>query len=123
MHTVPIRRDHEHGGPLGTIRLGVRGTDVSGGLGRVARVPRLSEFYGVVIYMYFADHNPPHFHAIYGEHEALIGISDGAVLGGRRPRTAARLVEQWRTERKPELAASCDLTQVPAPLGSIKPLQ
>ena len=56
-------------------------------------MPRLSEFYGIVIYMYFADHNPPHFHAIYGEHEALIAIDDGSVIGGDLPRTAARLVE------------------------------
>ena len=42
------------------------------------RVPRLSEFYGIVIYMYFADHNPPHFHAIYAEHEALIRIDNDA---------------------------------------------
>lgn len=37
------------------------------GLGRGGLVPRLSEFYGIVIYMYFSDHNPPHFHAIYGK--------------------------------------------------------
>ena len=53
-------------------------------------MPRVSEFYGIVIYMYFADHNPAHFHAIYGEDEALVRISDGQLL----PRTAARLVEQ-----------------------------
>lgn len=35
--------------------------------------------------MYFADHNPPHFHAIYGEHEALIAIGDGSVVGGGLP--------------------------------------
>jgi len=35
-------------------------------------MPRLSEFYGIAICMYFADHNPPDFHAIYAEHEALI---------------------------------------------------
>lgn len=55
----------------------------------VRPVPRLSEFYGIVIYMYFADRNPPHFHAMYGEHEALIAIDDGAVIGGALPRTAA----------------------------------
>lgn len=44
-----------------------------------------------VIYMYFADHNPPHFHAIYAEHEALIQIDDGTAIGGELPRTAARL--------------------------------
>ncbi len=86
-------------------------------------MPRLSEFYGIVIYMYFADHNPPHFHAIYGEHEALIAIGDGAVIGGGLPRTAARLVEQWRTERTRELWANWELAQVPAALGAIEPLQ
>ena len=86
-------------------------------------MPRLSEFYGIVIFMYVADHNPPHFHAIYGEHEALIAIDDGSVLGGWLPRTAARLVELWRTERQLELIAKWDLAQVPAPLGTIEPLQ
>ena len=43
-------------------------------------MPRLSEFYGIVIYMYFADHNPPHFHAIYAEHEALIRIGTCQVV-------------------------------------------
>jgi Domain of unknown function (DUF4160) len=38
-------------------------------------VPRLSEFYGIVIYMYWGDHSPPHFHAIYGEHEAFSSLA------------------------------------------------
>lgn len=86
-------------------------------------MPRLSEFDGIVIFMYFADHNPPHFHAIYGEHEALIAIGDGSVPGGWLARTAARLVELWRIERQLELIAKWDLAQVPAPLGTIEPLQ
>ena len=86
-------------------------------------MPRLSEFYGIAIYMYFVDHNPPHFHAIYGQHEALVSITDGEILGGSLPRTAARLVEQWRTEHDAELLANWDLAQEPAPLGSIEPLQ
>lgn len=48
----------------------------------LAAVPRLSEFYGIVIYMYFSDHNPPHFHAIYAEYEALVRIDDGGLIGG-----------------------------------------
>ena len=71
----------------------------SQGTRHVGGVPRLSEFYGIVIYMYFGDHNPPHFHAIYAEHEALVRIDDGSLLGGQLPRTAARLVEQWRFRR------------------------
>jgi len=37
--------------------------------------PRLSAFYGIVIYMYRPDHPPPHFHAQYGEHVAQIDLT------------------------------------------------
>jgi len=43
--------------------------------------------------MYFVDHNPPHFHAIYAEYEALIRIEDGSFIRSELPRTAAKLVE------------------------------
>ena len=48
-------------------------------------MPRLSAFYGIVIYMYWKDHGPPHFHADYGEDNAAIVISDGRVLAGGCP--------------------------------------
>jgi hypothetical protein len=86
-------------------------------------VPRLSEFYGIVIYMYFADHNPPHFHAIYAEHEALVRIDDGSTIRGELPNTARRLVEQWRELHHDELLANWSLAQEPAALLSIEPLQ
>jgi Domain of unknown function (DUF4160) len=86
-------------------------------------VPRRSEFYGIVIYMYFSDHNPPHFHAIYAEHEALISIDDGSTIRGDLPRTAARLVEQWRALHRDELRANWTLAQEPAVLSGIEPLQ
>ena len=73
--------------------------------------------------MYFADHNPPHFHAIYAEHEALLRIDDGATIRGDLPRTAARLVEQWRTLHHDELLANWLLAQEPAALSGIEPLQ
>ena len=86
-------------------------------------MPRLSEFYGIAIYMYFADHNPPHFHAIYAEHEALIRIDDGSTISGELPKTAMRLVEQWRELHHIELLANWILAQEPAPLSRIEPLQ
>jgi len=86
-------------------------------------VPRLSEFYGIVIYMYFGDHEPPHFHAIYAEHEALVRISDGGLIRGSLPRTAGRLVEQWRAEHLAELLANWRLAQQPAALRPIDPLR
>lgn len=86
-------------------------------------MPRLSEFYGIAIYMYFADHNPPHFHAIYAEHEALVQIDDGSIVRGGLPKTAAKLVEQWRTLHRDELLADWALAQEPASLNPIEPLQ
>jgi Domain of unknown function (DUF4160) len=73
--------------------------------------------------VYFADHNPPHFHAIYAEHEALIRLDVGGTIRGDLPRTAARLVEQWRTLHHDELLANWLLAQEPAALSGIEPLQ
>jgi hypothetical protein len=46
-------------------------------------VPRISEFYGIVIEMYYADHSPPHFHARYGGEAAKVEIATGEVIAGR----------------------------------------
>lgn len=86
-------------------------------------MPRLSEFYGIAIYMYFADHSPPHFHAIYAEYEALIRIDNGAIVRGDLPATAMRLVEQWRAMHQGELTANWAAAQVPAALSTIEPLR
>jgi len=68
-------------------------------------VPRLSFFYGIAIYLYYEDHPPPHIHARYGEHEAKVDIVTGEVIEGSLPRRAARLVAEWVTEHRDELAA------------------
>lgn len=73
--------------------------------------------------MYFADHNPPHFHAIYAEFEALIRIDDGSIIRGELPKTATNLVEQWRELHLRELISNWDLAQEPAALLSIAPLR
>jgi Domain of unknown function (DUF4160) len=57
-------------------------------------VSRISAFYGIVIAMYYRDHAPPHFHAIYGEHEATVVIETLEVLGGYLPTRALRLVRE-----------------------------
>lgn len=73
--------------------------------------------------MYFSDHSPPHFHAIYAEYEAIVGIADGSIIRGELPGTAARLVEQWRALHEAELRQNWDLAQIPAALSGIAPLQ
>ena len=86
-------------------------------------MPRLSEFYGIVIYMYWQDHRPAHFHAIYGEYEALVRIDDGSFLRGDLPRAARRLVDEWLDLHRDELLANWQRAQVLEPLLPIEPLQ
>ena len=68
-------------------------------------MPVLSRFYGIIIRMYFqqSEHNPPHFHAIYGEHTAAISITDGSVLEGELPKKALEMVQEWNLMHKEEL--------------------
>ena len=42
-------------------------------------MPEVSRFYGIIIRFYYREHPPVHFHAIYGEHEALIEIETGRI--------------------------------------------
>ena len=60
-------------------------------------MPILSNFYGILIKMYFqqAEHNPPHIHAIYGEYMGAIDIQTGELLEGDLPNRALKLVQEW----------------------------
>lgn len=73
--------------------------------------PHISGFYGIAVYIYYRDHNPPHFHAIYGESEAIIEISTGRILEGRLPRSAAKLVAEWCEIERDALLADWALAQ------------
>ncbi len=66
-------------------------------------MPELSRFYGIVIRMYYDDHDPSHFHAEYAEDEAVISIETLAVIAGRlRPR-ALGLVSEWAAQHQEDL--------------------
>ena len=66
-------------------------------------MPELSRFYGIVIKMYFDDHDPSHFHVEYAEDEAVISIETLAVIAGRlRPR-ALGLVSEWAAQHQEDL--------------------
>ena len=60
-------------------------------------MPILSNFYGILIKMYFqqSEHNPPHIHAIYGEYMGAIDINTGKLLEGDLPTRALKLVQEW----------------------------
>jgi Domain of unknown function (DUF4160) len=48
-------------------------------------MPTIAIFNGIIIQMFFEDHDPPHVHAIYGSAKALVQISDGEVIRGALP--------------------------------------
>ena len=65
-------------------------------------MPSISSYYGIIIYMYFNEHNPPHFNVIYNEYKAVISINDGAITGSL-PRRALNMVYEWLDIHKDEL--------------------
>jgi hypothetical protein len=86
-------------------------------------MPRIAEFYGITIYMYFSDHVPPHFHAIYGRYDAEVEISSGDVHKGRLPSRAHRLVREWSQLFRRELEENWTLARDHQPLRQIPPLE
>ncbi len=70
-------------------------------------MPEICRFLGIVIYMLYDDHQPPHFHAEYGEYKVQVGIDDG-VIDGRFPRRALNAVMEWYILHKDELLDNPD---------------
>ena len=85
-------------------------------------LPRISAFYGIVITMYYRNHEPPHFHAVYGEHQAQIVIATLEPLAGEFPPRALRLVREWAELHRAELDANWDKARARVPLDTIAPL-
>jgi hypothetical protein len=66
-------------------------------------MPVITSFYGITIKMYFNDHLPPHFHAIYGEYNALFDLNTLEMLEGDLPNRARKLTIEWATQYQSEL--------------------
>ena len=74
-------------------------------------MPELSRFLGIIIAMYFNDHNPPHFHVLYNEFDAEIDIKILAILEGKLPPRILGLALEWAEMYKIELMDNWDLIQ------------
>ncbi len=85
-------------------------------------MPELSRFFGIIIRMFYSDHEPAHFHALYGEYEALIEIETLAVLRGDLPRRALALVLEWAVLHRMELRQDWKLARQGEMLKTIEPL-
>jgi hypothetical protein len=86
-------------------------------------MPELSRFFGIVIRMFYDDHAPPHFHAVYGARQAIIAIPDLMVLRSNLPPRALGLVMEWAAQHRSELLEDWDLARAQAPLRAIAPLE
>ncbi len=86
-------------------------------------MPEISRFFGIVIRMFYDDHAPPHFHARYAQHQAVISIAELTVLKGGLPPRALGLVMEWASQHRLELAEDWALAADQAPLKAIAPLE
>ena len=85
-------------------------------------MPEISRFFGIVIQMFYREHHPPHFHAVYSGREVEIEIATLAVVHGDIPGRALGLVIEWARLHQAELATDWELAREKQPLHPIRPL-
>jgi hypothetical protein len=85
-------------------------------------MPEIARFLGIVIGIFPRDHQPPHFHAVYGEYQITVEIRSG-VVSGDFPKRALRLVLEWLDLHEAELLEDWDLVQAGRPANKIPPLE
>lgn len=84
-------------------------------------MPTISRFYGIVIFMNYNDHLPPHFHARYQDQEIIVQIESGLVQG-KMFRRALRMVLEWSEKYQEELMRNWELARARKPLEPVPPL-
>ena len=84
-------------------------------------MPTVSRFFGIVVFLNYRDHQPPHFHATYGDDEVTVEIQGGAVTGTMSKR-ALRLVLEWAELHEAALMRNWTLAREHKPLEPIPPL-
>ena len=86
-------------------------------------MPRIAEFYGITVYIYYNDHEPAHFHAVYGSHRALVAIRPVRLLRGMLPGRAWALVREGAALHEQELEANWARARAYEPLEAVAPLE
>ena len=86
-------------------------------------MPVVSRFLGIVIAMFYQEHNPPHFHVRYNEHKASVSIKDLALMGGNLPPKVLGLVIEWASKYQNELLEDWELARMLKELKPIQPLE
>ena len=86
-------------------------------------MPEVSRFYGIVIQIFYGDHPPHHFHALYAGSAAKIAIDPLQIIDGSLPKRALDLVFDWASVHQPELRAAFDRAAALQAPGKIAPLE
>jgi hypothetical protein len=86
-------------------------------------VPEISRFFGIIVFMNYNDHPPPHFHVRYAEQRAIVAIESPAVLEGKLSPRALGLVMEWAAAHREELLEDWNLARQQQPLRRIAPLE
>lgn len=85
-------------------------------------MPEISRFYGIVIAMFYNEHNPPHFHADYGNYKIMINLDD-EIVTGFMPKRALKLIFEWMELHKDELYENwekCQKGEIPIGINPLK---
>ena len=86
-------------------------------------MPEVSRFFGIIIAMYYNDHDPAHFHVRYGDERALVAIDSLTLLEGKLSPRVLGLVVEWASAHQTELREDWELARAMSPLKHIEPLR
>ena len=88
----------------------------------INNMPEICRFYGIILYLYWRDHNPPHIHFTYGEYVCHIRIID-RVVDGKAPAKVIALVNKWIDEHEAELLSLWEKAGQGEKIGTVEPLK
>lgn len=86
-------------------------------------MPIISTFYGIKIFIYYDDHNKPHFHAKYGEYKCIISIEDIELINGNMPSKQLKIILAWASIHQTKLQKNWYLASIGESLFPIIPIK
>ena len=86
-------------------------------------MPEITRFFGIIIRMFYDDHNPPHFHAEFGGKKAVMDFRGNILQGDLGSKTALRLIREWTDLHQAELAEDWELARASQEIKKIAPLE
>ncbi len=85
-------------------------------------MPEICRFYGIIISLFWKDHNPPHIHFTYGDYKCSMSILD-RIVDGQAPAKVIAKVNEWINQHEPELLELWGKAQRGEKLNKIEPLK